>query len=163
MKRRELIPMLVGTAALSQANAGAKPPKKEASDGANRWGFLGDDDSLRKTIREAGQVLLICVYQISLDQVKPPFAQVFFRATVVQTVKGIHRMGDRISIRFMTDSLPGDETERAKFNEDATAKNLGSLKMAFLQGAKADEYGCEWLEVPSFDPDMLNFATKNSR
>ena len=155
--------MLVGTAALSQTNAGAKDAPKEASDGAPRWGFLGDDDGLRKTISEAGQVLLVCVYQISLDQVKPPFAQVVFRATVVQTVKGTHRMGDRISIRFMTDSLPGDETERAKFNEDATARNLGSLKMAFLQGAKADEYGCEWLDVPSFDPDMLNFATKHSR
>ena len=162
MKRRELIPMLVGTAALSQTNARAKDAPKEALDGADRWGFLGDDDALRKTIREAEQVLLVCVYQISLDHVKPPFAQVVFRATVVQTVKGTHRMGDRISIRFMAE-VPRDETERAKFNEDATAKNLGSLKMAFLQGAKADEYGCEWLDAPAFDPAMLEFATKNSR
>jgi len=159
MKRRELISILISISVFWQATASAKDP----SDAEPRWTFLGDDDSLRETIREAGQVLLICVYQTSLDRVKPPFADVVLRATVVQTVKGPHKMGDRIIIRFSTDSLPADEAARAKFVEDAAAKNLGSLKMAFLQGVRSDDYVSEWLYVPSFDPDMLAFAIKNNR
>jgi hypothetical protein len=95
--------------------------------------------------------------------VKPPFAEIVLRATVVQAVKGAHQLGDRISIRFHTDSLPEDEAERAKFIDAAEARNLGSLKMAFLAGDKANDYGCEWLDVPAFDPEMLAFAVKHSR
>jgi hypothetical protein len=82
---------------------------------------------------------------------------------VVQVVKGDHKLGDKITIRFDTDSLPLDETARAKFIEEAAAKNLGSLKLAFLPGAKSDDYEIEWLEVPDFEADMLEFSTKNSR
>jgi len=159
MKRRELISTLISTSVFHHASARAK----ESSDAAPRWKFLGDDDALRETIKEAGQVLLVCVFQTSLDRVKPPFSDVVLRATVVQTVKGTHTLGDRITIRFNTDSLPIDEAARAKFIEDVAAKNLGSLKLAFLRGARSDDYGSEWLYVPAYDPDMPAFAAKNSR
>lgn len=159
MKRRELISILLVSSAFSQATGSAK----DQSDEAPRWTFLGDDDSLRDTIKEAGQILLVCVFQTSLDRVKPPFAEVVLRATVVQTVKGTHKMGDRVTIRFSTDSLPADEVARAKFIQDAAAKNLGSLKMAFLRGAQSDDYVSEWLDVPAFDPAMLAFAIKNNQ
>jgi hypothetical protein len=126
-----------------------------------RWGFLGDDESLKETIDECGQVLLVCVYETSLEAVKPPFADVVLRATVIQTVKGTHKIGDRIAIRFGTDSLPKDDAERAKFIEQAAAKNLGALKMAFLPGAKSDKYDCDWLDTPKFEPEMLEFTTKH--
>jgi hypothetical protein len=154
--------MLTGTSVLYHGAAKAKDAKGE-SDGAPRWKFLGDDASLRETIKESAHVLLICVYQTSLERVKPPFAEVVLRATVVQVVKGAHKLGDRISISFHTDSLPEDEGERTTFIDGAAIKNLGALKMAFLDGDKANEYGCEWLDVPAFDPEMLAFAMKNSR
>lgn len=140
--------------------ASAKEPV-EKPETAPRWGLLGDDSALRETIREAGQVLFICVYETTLDNVKPPFAEVILRATVVGSVKGTHTLGDKITLRFHTDSLPLDEAGRNKFIETAAAKNLGSLKMAFLRGAKADDYQCEWLDLPAFDPEMLAFARKN--
>jgi len=155
--------MFIGESVFCYATVGAKDSAQEPPNAAPRWKFLGDDAALSETIKEAGQVLLVCVSQTSLDLVKPPFAEVVLRATVVQTVKGTHKLGDRITIRFSTDSLPIDETARAKFIEDAATKNLGSLKLAFLQGARSDDYGSEWLYVPAFDPDMLSFVTKNSR
>ena len=155
--------MLIGTSAFCQAPVRAKDSVQESSDKAPRWTFLGDDDSLRGTINDAGQVLLICVFQTSLERIKPPFAEVVLRATVVQIVKGTHKVGDRIAIRFGTDSLPREEAARTKFIEDTAAKNLGSLKMAFLQGVRSDEYESEWLYVPSFDPAMLAFAITNNR
>ena len=157
MKRRELISILIGAPAFSHAIAGAK----ESPDGAPRWGFLGEDEALRQIIREAGQILVICVFETSLAHVKLPFAEVVLRATVVQTAKGTHALGDKITIRFMTDSLPDDEAARAKFIERAAAKNLGSLKLAFLDGEKSDDYQSEWLSVPAFDPEMLAFVTAN--
>jgi len=159
MKRRELISIFIGASVYCQTTISAEDP----SDAAPRWMFLGDDDSLRYTIREAGQVLLVCVFQTSLDHVNPPFAEVVLSATVVQAVKGTHKIGDRITIRFKTDSLPADEDARAKFIENAAANNLGSLKMAFLQGARSDDYVSEWLYVPAFDPAMLAFAIENNR
>ena len=146
--------MITGASMLCRSVALAKDGS-EGSDAAPRWKFLGDDDSLRATIQESAQVLLVCVYQTSLDRVKPPFAEVVLRCTVVQSVKGAHRLGDRVTIRFLTDSLPDDDAKRTKFIDDAAAKNLGSLKMAFLRGARAEDYACEWLDVPAFDPDML--------
>ena len=160
MKRRELISILFGASVFCHATAGAKEP----SDAAPRWTFLGEDDGLRATVKDAGQVLVVCIFQTSLDRVKPPIAEVVLRATVVQTVKGTHKVGDKITVRFSTDSLPVyDEGARPKFIEKAAAANLGSLKMAFLQGARSDEYVSEWLFVPNFDPAMLAFAIKNNR
>jgi len=163
MKRRDLIFTLVGATAFYHVSAEAKDSVQEPSDAAPRWGFLGDDAALRGTIKEAGQVLLVCVFQTSLDRVDPPFAGVVLRATVVQVVKGNHTLGDKITISFATDSLPLDEPARAKFIEAAAAKNLGSLKLAFLPGKRSDDYEIEWLDVPAFEPDMLEFAIKNSQ
>lgn len=156
MKRRELISLLIGAPVFGHAIATAK----ESPKGAPRWEFLGEDEALRQTIREAGQILVICVFETSLAQIKPPFAEVVLRATVVQTVKGTHTPGEKITIRFLTDSLPADEAARAKFVKDANAKNLGSLKLAFLRGKKSDDYQCEYLDLPAFDPEMLDFVSK---
>lgn len=163
MNRREIIPLLIGLFGLSPNVVKAKEPVSKKLDAAPRWTFLGDDDTLRHTIKEVQQVVLVCVYQTSLNQVNPPFAEVVLRTTVVQTIKGGHAIGDKIAIRFMTDSLPADEKKRDKFIDDVAKKNLGSLKMAFLTGDKTDDYTTEWLYVPNFDPDMLAFAVKNRR
>ena len=163
MNRREIIPVLISLFGLSQSVVKAKEPVSKKLDAAPRWTFLGDDDALRHTIKEVQQVVLVCVYQTSLNQVNPPFAEVVLRATVVQTIKGGHAIGDKIAIRFMTDSLPSDAKERDKFIQDIANKNLGSLKMAFLMGDKMGDYLTEWLYVPDFDPDMLAFAVKNRR
>ena len=166
MNRREIIPFLIGLFGLfglSPNVVKAKEPVPQKLDGAPRWTFLGDDDALRHTIKEVEQVVLVCVYQTSLNQVNPPFAEVVLRTTVVQTIKGGHAIGDKVAIRFMTDSLPSDAKERHKFIQDIANKNLGSLKIAFLMGDKMDDYLTEWLYVPDFDPDMLAFAVKNRR
>ena len=162
MNRRQLMTTLTGSSALFHGAVKAEDAKEE-SDGAPRWKFLGDDDSLTETIKESDHVLLICIFQTSLERINPPFAEVVFRATVVQAVKGTHKLGDKISISFHTDSLPVDEAERNKFIEGEAAKYLGALRMAFLNGDKPNEYVCEWLDVPAFDPEMLAFAIKNSR
>ncbi len=137
--------------------------ERGTSDAVPRWKSLGDEESLRAVIRESKQVLLVCVYHTSLDRVTPPFADVVLRCTVVQAVKGAHRLGDKVSIRYRTDSLPEDEAKRNAFVEAAAAKNLGSLKMAFLRGAGAEEYACEWLNLPAYDPDMLRFAIEHAK
>ncbi|MDB6134834.1 MAG: hypothetical protein JWM59_3077 [Verrucomicrobiales bacterium] len=162
MMRRDVIKLISG-APIFCGNTAVAKDLAAATDASPRWKFLGDDDRFRETIREAAQVLLICIYQTSLDLVKPPFAEVVLRATVVQCVKGNHSLGDRITIRFYTDSLPVDEDKRIKFTEDAATRNLGSLKIAFLQGDKVNDYSCEWVDVPAFDAEMLAFAVKHSK
>jgi hypothetical protein len=162
MKRRDLL-TLIGFFAFFQGSVGAKESAHKASDAAPRWSFLGDDDALLETIEDSGQILLACVFQTSLHDVKPPFAKVALRATVVQVVKGDHKQGEKITISFVTDSLPLDEPARAKFIEEAAAGNPGSLKLAFLPGAKSARYEVEWLDVPDFEPDMLEFAIGNCR
>lgn len=163
MNRRELIPLLIGMFGLSPNVVKAKDTAPKKLDAAPRWKFLGDDGALRHTIREVQQVVLVCVYQTSLNQVSRSVSEVVLRATVAQTIKGTHAVGDKITIRFMTDSLPSDEKKRDKFINDVANKNLGLLKMAFLMGDKMGDYLTEWLYVPDFDPDMLAFAVKNRR
>ena len=161
MNRRHFLHTIAAAAAfhpLAVRSEEAAAPDPEAP---LRWGFLGDDEGLTKTINESGQVLLVCVYQTSLEDVNPPFAEVVLRATVVRTVKGSHQISDRIVIRFRTDSLPQDDAERSRFTEEAAFKNLGTLNMAFLPGAKSEEYDCDWLDVPAFKPEMLDFTTKH--
>lgn len=161
MNRRHFLFTLAAAAAyhpLKVLCEEAAPPDPESP---LRWGFLGDDENLRETIDECGQVLLVCVYETSLENVKPPFADVVLRATVIQAVKGTHKIGDRIAIRFGTDSLPREDAERASFIEEAAAQNLGALKMALLPGDKSDKYDCDWLDTPKFKPEMLEFTTKH--
>ncbi len=162
MQRRDFVHTIVGgtlCSSLAAYSKDAEPTKGSAP----RWGLLGNDDSLRETIKECNQVLLLCIYQTTIEDIKPPFATVVFRGTIVQAVKGTHKLGDKITLRFPTDSLSIEETDRIKFIEGADAKNLGALKMAFLRGQQTMNYSCEWLDVPTYDADMLDFATKNSR
>ncbi len=161
MNRRHFLFTLAVAAAFHPLAALSEEPAAPDAESPQRWGILGDDESLKETIDDCGQVLLVCVYQTSLKDVNPPFADVVLRATVVQAVKGTHQIGDRIAIRFKTDSLPLDDAARAKFIEAAAVKNLGSLKMAFLPGARTDDYDCDWLNVPAFKPEMLAFAIKH--
>lgn len=138
----------------------AKDPGPVSDYQAPRWGFLGDDKALKATIAESQQVLMVCVYSTELRNVKPPFAQVVFSATVVEALKGTHALGDRITLAFQTDSLPLEEKERVKFIESANSKNLGALKMVFLNQAKSKDYNAEWLYVPACEADMLAFARR---
>lgn len=160
MNRRHFLFTLAAAAAFLPLAVRSDEAAATDPEPPRNWGFLGDDENLGKIIEGCGQVLLICVYQTSLEDVSPPFATVVLRATVVQAVKGTHRIGDRIVIRFGTDSLPQDNTERARFIEAAAVRNLGALKMAFLPRALANEYECDWLDVPAFKPEMLEFTTK---
>jgi hypothetical protein len=162
MQRRHFAYAIIGGAISSSLAAYSKDAEPD-KDSAPRWGFLGDDDSLRATIKECSQVLLLCIYQTTLEEVKPPFATVVLKGTVIQAVKGTYKLGDKITLRFNTDSLPKEEADRAKFVEAAAAKNLGALKIAFLTGQQGVDYSCEWLDVPAYDADMLAFATKNSK
>lgn len=161
MNRRHFLFTLAAAAAYHPLKGLSEEIALPDSESPPRWGFLGDDESLKETIDECGQVVLVCVYQTSLEDVRPPFADVVLRATVIQTVKGTHQIGDRIAIRFGTDSLPKDDAERAKFIEEAAIENLGALKMAFLPGAKSDQYDCDWLDTPKFKPEMLEFTTQH--
>jgi hypothetical protein len=72
MKRRALIPVVISPWVLGLGNARAVA--------APRWKFLGDDGSLRATVRDPDQVLLICVYQTSLKRLRLPFAEVVLNA-----------------------------------------------------------------------------------
>lgn len=161
MNRRSFLQMLATAAALCPQVLRAGEVAARDPEPPPRWGFLGDDETLKQTIDDCGQVLLVCIYQTSLEDVNPPFAEVVLLATVIQAVKGTHKTGDRIEIRFRTDSLPEDDAERARFIEAAATKNLGALKMAYLPGDRAASYECDWLDVPEFDPTMLDFATKH--
>ena len=109
---------------------------------APRWGFLGDDEGLKATYNDAKRVVFVCIFETELRDVRPPFADVVYHATVIETYKGELKVGDRIQISFRTDSLPADEDERRKFVEKADKNNKGSLKFAFLHGGKDGAYFC---------------------
>ena len=138
----------------------AKAPKPVEAGHAPKWSFLGDDDSLRATIKESQQVLLVCVYSTDLRNVKPPEATVVLSATVVESIRGSHELGDRITISFQTDSLPLEDEERTRFIESSANQYLGSLRLAFLTQAKSRDYSAEWLYVPACTSEMVAFARK---
>jgi hypothetical protein len=82
---------------------------------------------------------------------------VTLHATVVDSYKGDLKIGDKIKIRFSTDSLEGDEETRRKFMEEANNRNKGALKFAFLSEVEKGGYSCEWLDVPSYNVEMRKF------
>jgi hypothetical protein len=127
---------------------------------APRWGFLGDDDSLKSTFTDAKRVVLVCVYDTELRDIKPPFAEVVYLATVIESQKGELETGDKIQIGFKTDSLPLDEAERLKFVENANKASKGALKFAFLHGAEGGVQFCEFLDVPNYTKEMHEFLKK---
>lgn len=161
LKAMNLLRCLAAVACAMPSELHAAEPPLAASEPAPKWKLLGDDDGLRATIRQAGQIVLLCVYQTELREVKPPFAEVVIRATVVEAMKGDHAIGDRISVQFPTDSLPMDTDQQKKFIESAALKNLGALKIAFLSGTKSQEYSSEWLYVPGFMAEMASFIRTN--
>jgi len=159
---RSLLPILsLLLANLSPLHGEETPVAPQAEDTERRWGFIGGDRNLRRTIAESDHILFICVYQTALEDVKPPFAAVVLSATVVEPFKGTHATGDKITIRFHTDSLPKDEVERKKFIAEAAENYLGSLKIAFLQGEKSADHSCDWTEVPTYSAEMAAFVKDN--
>lgn len=156
-----LLPFLPALFAVLSPLHGEELPAPEPEEAAPRWGCLGDDDGLRRTIAESDHILFVCVYQTDLEKVKPPFAEVVLSATVVEPLKGSHSTGDKITISFHTDSLPTAEGEREKFIAAAAAKYLGSLKVAYLQGEKSAAHECDWTEVPAYTAEMAAFVKAN--
>jgi hypothetical protein len=80
---------------------------------------------------------------------------------VVEPFKGGHLIGEKITLRFHTDSLPTDPDERSKFIDAVAAKNLGALKIAFVTGGKATEHSCEWLDVVPYSAEMAAFVREH--
>ncbi len=124
---------------------------------APRWGFLGEDEGLEQTYRDAMSVVFVCVFATELRDVRPPFAKVVYHATVIESYKGELQIGEKIQICFYTDSLPLDEAKRQEFVENANKKNKGSLKFAFLHGGKEGSYSCEFMDVPKYTVEMREF------
>ena len=117
-----------------------------------RWGFLGGDDALEMTFDEGVGVVFVCVFKTELRDVRPPFALVVYHATVIESYKGDFKVGEKIEIRFGTDSLPLDEDERREFVKKSNQRNQGALKFAFLHGGNEDKsnyflrvHGCSCL------------------
>jgi hypothetical protein len=126
-----------------------------------RWGFLGDDEALELRIKEAKAVYQVCVYDVALQDVKPPFAKVVYKATVTGAYKGSHKIGDKISITFLTDSLSLDQTERDSFISKANQRLKGSLRFTFLNSQTDNNYFCEFMDVPEYSLEMSNFLESN--
>lgn len=130
-------------------------------DVAPRWFFLGEDDALRGTYHEAKQVVMICIFETTLENIRPPFAKVIHHATVTRSLKGDLRIGDKIEIEFSTDSLPRDDVERAKFTEKVNKKSKGSLRFAFLfdevKGGEPKRFWTEFLYLPKYNQEMSEF------
>ncbi len=135
----------------------AKDPA--TSDQAPRWLHLGDDADLKKTFQEAEQVVVICIFKTVLEEVDPPFATVVHNATVVRSLKGNLKVGDKIEVAFRTDSLPGDEAERAKFVAKADESAAGDLRFGFIFGHKGKRHEVEWLDLPDYSKAMDDFLT----
>ena len=127
---------------------------------APRWGFLGDDEALETTFDDAQSVVFVCIFKTELRDVRPPFAEVVYHATVVESHKGKLKIGEKIQINFRTDSLPSDQDERRKFVAKADKSSKGALKFAFLHGGADGAYSCEFMDVPRYSEEMQNFLRK---
>ena len=126
-------------------------------DAPPRWGFLGDDKALTLTFDDAENVVLLCQIDSELERVKPPFAEVIYHGTVVETLKGDLEVGQKIKVRFGTDSLPVDAQEREKFVESRNSASRGALRFVFLDKPMDGVYGCDWTQVPLYGGDMHRF------
>ena len=158
---RILAPFVLSLCATASPLHAEETPAPQQQDAAPRWLLLGEDADLRRTIAESDHVLLVCVYQTALENVKPPFAEVVLSATTVESFKGAHATGEKITLRIHSDSLPSQEDKRAQFIEAAAKKNLGSLKLAFLRGEKSAAHSCEWLDLAPYSPELIDFVRKN--
>ena len=157
-----LVALVATTLSLWSGVAGEDITTLPTGDKAPRWFFLGEDDDLKRTYRQAKRVAMICIFETALEDVRPPFAKVVHRATVVETLKGGLKIGEKIEIALSTDSLPMDEIERAKFIAKADQAAKGSLRYAFLQGDKLEgkrnkRFGTEFLYLPKYTEEMSDF------
>ncbi len=152
---RPFIAILLGccvfVAAASEVEEAESPPK---------WGFLGDDESLRETFHDTDEVLLVCIYGTELKEVRPPFARVVHFATVIKSLKGVSELGDKIEIQFMTDSLPLEEEERTEFVETANRSVEGDLRFVFGEISGEGRITTEFLFVPKFSSDLDGFLNR---
>jgi len=134
--------------------------KKIVANGSPKWGFLGNEDDVRKLFLASKNVLLICIvdtelkFDTSFSKLNPPFGQVVHHATVVSSYRGVCKTGEKIRIGFVTDSLPKDEKEREAFVSKANKKAKGVLKFAFLGSGKDGIYSCEWLDLADYSPEL---------
>ncbi|MCU0795167.1 MAG: hypothetical protein MUF31_04445 [Akkermansiaceae bacterium] len=124
---------------------------------APRWGWLGNDESLRATFDSAEPVAFVCVTEVELREVNPPFADVVYHATVIECHKGKLLLGERIQIVFSTDSLPKNDEDRRKFIESANKKNKGDLKFAFMQSGEDGTYFCDFIDGPTYTSALQDF------
>ena len=125
--------------------------------GPPRWRFLGDDEALTSTFDDAENVVLLCQIDTELERVKPPFAEVIYHGTVVETLKGDLQVGQKIKVGFATDGLPVDPLEREKFVESRNRSSKGALRFVFLDPPKDGVYGCDWTQVPLYEEDLHRF------
>ncbi|WP_411825562.1 hypothetical protein [Luteolibacter sp. AS25] len=122
-----------------------------------KWSFLGDDDGLRYYFGEAQQVILLCIVATDLEDIRPPFATVVHRATVVRSLKGDLKIGDKIEVTFATDSLPTNKEDREKFIMRAHESAQGDLRFAFLSEGEKPRFSTEFLFVPKYTSEMAVF------
>lgn len=125
-----------------------------------KFGFLGSEEDVEKLFAESETVVLVClvetevVFDTTFAKLKPPFAQIVHHATVVGSHRGSGKVGDKIKVGFVTDSLPVDEEKRKVFVEKANKKAKGALKYAFLRGGKDGFYSCEWLDLADYSVEL---------
>jgi hypothetical protein len=104
----------------------------------------------------------MCVYDIQLEDVNPPFATIVHYATVTKSLKGDLRIGEKIEVGFPADNLPRDKNMRTEFVANANKQLKGSLRFGFLSDAGQDldgrkRFSAWFVDVPEYDPDMEKF------
>lgn len=129
----------------------------EEVDGIPRWLLLGDDDDLKQAFTESEQVVLVCLYATTLEEVRPPFAMVVHHATVVKSLKGDLEIGEKIEIAFHTDSLPESAEEREPFIRREEERDKGDLTFIFLFGGKRPRFDADFTGVPDYSKEMADF------
>jgi hypothetical protein len=124
-----------------------------------KWGFLGDDTDLRRTIKEADEAILACVYRVEFEDVKGPFATVILHVTVARTFKGKLKPNARITIGLRIDSVPLDAAGRDQHLKALRDADIGNLRICFVNrvGGTETAFDTEWLNVPKFTRGMNEF------
>ncbi len=127
---------------------------------APRWVFAGDDESLMDSFDDAKGVVMVCVTDTELQDVKPPFATVIYHGTVVEALKGSLKTGQGIKFSIHTDSLPKDEAKRKAFVAERRETARGSLRFAFLFEERDGIYRSDWTLVPRYEQQMHRFLKR---
>lgn len=139
-----------------------------AAGGDPKWGWIGGDEDVAATFVRSKKVALVCIVdtevlpEVDGRKLRPPFAMIVHHATVVSSLRGDLRIGDKIKVGYVTDSLPVDDAKRVLFIRKANEKHKGVLKYVFLgDDAVGDaKYGIEWIEFPDYSPELGQFLSK---